>query len=119
MSDLYDGIPVEQLPIEEVNVPDPAHLRRSLRYPSALDIEPEHAVEAIFDPQRLIDRNLASRTGEAVQVVGYSPGMGRILVVLLVPNEHPPLGLWHIATAWPADRRTREHYRANERAEGP
>ncbi|MGH3802509.1 MAG: hypothetical protein ACRDTD_20780 [Pseudonocardiaceae bacterium] len=48
--DLYDGVPVNRLPIDAVDVPDEAHLRRSDRYCGAVDIEPEHAVEAVFDP---------------------------------------------------------------------
>lgn len=108
--DLYDGIPVGRLPIDAVNVPDVAHLRRSVRYHGAMDIEPEHANEAVFHPRRLVARDPKSRTGEAVRVVGYSAGMGRVLVVLLVPDDHPPGGLWHVATAWPADSRTRRVY---------
>jgi hypothetical protein len=30
--DLSDGIPVADLPVTEVDVPEPVHLRRSLRY---------------------------------------------------------------------------------------
>ncbi|MGQ0774369.1 MAG: hypothetical protein ACT4NY_08130 [Pseudonocardiales bacterium] len=110
--DLYDGMPVDRLPFDEVHVPDPVHLRRSLRYPGALDIEPEHAVEAVFDLRRLVGRDPASRTGEAIRVVGYSPSMDRLLVVVLIPDGHPPNGVWHVATAWPADRRTRSVYDA-------
>lgn len=29
--DLYDGLPVDRLPIEAVDVPEPMHLRRSDR----------------------------------------------------------------------------------------
>jgi hypothetical protein len=107
---LYDGLPVDRLPIEAVDVPDEAHLRRSARYRGAVDIEPEHAVEAVLDPRRLVARDPKSRTGEAIRVVGYSAGMGRVLVVLLVPDSHPPGGLWHVATAWPADGSTRQAY---------
>ncbi|OXM70923.1 hypothetical protein [Amycolatopsis vastitatis] len=109
--EIYDGIPLERLPLEEVHVPDPQHLRRSLRYPGALDIESEHAVEAVFDPRRLVGRDPSSRTGESIRVLGHSPGMGRLLVVVLVPDRHPPNGIWHVATAWPADRRARQVYR--------
>ncbi|RSD19955.1 hypothetical protein [Amycolatopsis eburnea] len=80
--EIYDGIPIERLPLEEV-----------------------------FDPRRLIGRDPSSRTGEAVRVVGYSTGMGRLLVVVLVPDRHPPDGIWHVATAWPADKRVRQAYR--------
>jgi hypothetical protein len=108
--DVYDGIPVDRLPIDAVDVPDEVHLRRSARYQGAEDIEPEHAVEAVFDPRRLVARDPKSRTGEAIRVVGYSASMDRVLVVLLVPGSHPPTGLWHVATAWPADGRTRRVY---------
>lgn len=111
---MYDGIPVDRLPIEAVDVPDGAHLRRSVRYSGAVDIEPEYAIEAVFDPHRLVARDPKSRTGEAIRVVGYSAGMDRVLVVLLVPDGHPPGGLWHVATAWPADGRTRAAYGRKE-----
>lgn len=109
-SDLYDGVPVDRLPIDAVDVPVVAHLRRSDRYSGAVDIEPEHAVEAVFDPRRLVARDPKSRTGEAIRVVGYSAGMDRVLVVVLVPDGHPPGGLWHVATAWPAASRMRRVY---------
>lgn len=108
--DLYDGLPVDRLPIDAVDVPDEAHLRRSARYRGAVDIEPEHAVEAVFDPRRLVARDPKSRTGEAIRVVGYSASMDRVLVVVLVPDGHPPGGLWHVATAWPADSGIRRVY---------
>jgi hypothetical protein len=83
-----------------------------------LDIEPEHAIEAVFDPRRLVARDPKSRTGEAIRVVGYSAGMDRVLVVVLVPDHHPPGGLWHIATAWPADsRRMRRIYGGGKESE--
>jgi hypothetical protein len=108
--DLYDGLPVDRLPIDAVDVPDEGHLRRSDRYSGAVDIKPEHAVEAVFDPRRLVARDPKSRTGAAIRVVGYSAGMDRVLVVVLVPDGHPPGGLWHVATAWPADSRMRGVY---------
>lgn len=111
---MYDGLPVERLPIEVVDVPDEAHLRRSDRYRGAVDVEPEHAIEAVFDPCRLVARDSKSRTSEAIRVIGYSAGMDRVLVVVLVPDGHPPGGLWHIATAWPADSRMRRVYGGKE-----
>ncbi|GAA3437296.1 hypothetical protein [Kutzneria kofuensis] len=64
--DLYDGVPLERLPIDVVYVPDPTHLRRSLRYPGAVDIAPEHAVQAALDPRRLVarDRRIANEGGD-------------------------------------------------------
>jgi len=49
--DHYDGIPVVDLPINTIGVPDPAHLRRSARYPAAIDIDPAAAIEAGLDPR--------------------------------------------------------------------
>jgi hypothetical protein len=115
--DLYDGVPVDRLPIDAVDVPDQAHLQRSDRYRGAVDIEPEHAIEAVFDPRRLVARDPKSRTGEAIRVVGYSAGMDRVLVVVLVPDRHPPGGLWHIATAWPADSHMRRIYGGGKESE--
>ncbi|WP_260473755.1 hypothetical protein [Amycolatopsis balhimycina] len=37
--------------------------------------------------------------------------MGRLLVVVLLPDRHPPEGAWLVATAWPADKRVRQVYR--------
>jgi hypothetical protein len=116
--EVYDGLPLERLPIEVIDVPDPEHLRRSARYQGAVDIEAEHAMEAVFDPRRLVARDPVSRTGEAIRVVGYSTGMRRLLVVLMIPDRHPPDGVWHIATAWPANRRTRAVYEAEEDSDG-
>lgn len=82
-----------------MDVPDEAHFQRSARYRGAVDIEPEHAVEAVFDRRRLVARDPKSRTGQAIRVIGHSPRMDRVLVVVLVPDSHPPDGLWHIATA--------------------
>ena len=108
--DLYDGVPIECLSIDVVHVPDPTHLRRSLRYPGALDIAPEHAVQAALDPRRLVARDPGSRTGEAIRIVGRSRGMKRVLIVVVLPEDHPPSGVWRVATAWPADRRSRAIY---------
>jgi hypothetical protein len=112
--DLYDGVPVFDLPITQVDVPDPAHLRRSFRYPNAIDVDPAAAIEAAFDPHGLIARDPKSRTGEAIRIVGYSPSAARLLIVVLLPHEHPPQGLWHVVTAWPAGRRWREAYEADD-----
>jgi hypothetical protein len=59
--DLYDGIPVVELPITAIDVPDPTHLRRSLRYPGEIDIDPAAAIEAALDPRALIARDEEER----------------------------------------------------------
>ena len=110
--ELYDGVPVVELPITEIDVPDPVHLRRSLRYPGEIDIEPAAAIEAALDQRGLIAHDPQSRTGEAVRVVGFSSIAGRLLVVVLLPDGHPPVGLWHLVTAWPAGRGLRAAYDA-------
>lgn len=117
--DRYDGIPVVELPITEVDVPDPTHLRRSLRYPGALDIDPVAAIEASRDVGGLIARDPRSRSGEAVRIIGYSPSSDRLLVVVLIPHDHPPTGLWHVATAWPANTADRDRYSATQEEEQP
>lgn len=115
--DTYDGVPVVELPVTEVDVPDPAHLCRSLRYPGEVDIDPTSAIEAACDERGLVARDPKSRTGEAVRVVGYSPTVGRVLVVVLLPDDHPPTGRWHVVTAWPANRRLRAAYAAADEEE--
>jgi hypothetical protein len=89
-------------------------LRRGEIWTAAIDIPPNAAIEAALDPRALIARDPKSRTGEAIRVVGFSPLGGRVLVVVLLPHEHPPSGWWHVVTAWPADRRLREAYAADD-----
>lgn len=115
--DRYDGIPVVDLPITTIDVPDPVHLRRSTRYPGAIDIDPAAAIEAGLDPRALIARDPRSRTGEAIRVIGYSALADRLLVVVMIPHEHPPSGLWHIATAWPANGIERQLYATGDEEE--
>jgi hypothetical protein len=59
--DLYDGIPVVELPVTDVDVPDPVHLRRSLRHPGELDIEPVAAIPA---GRRIRDAYAAAEEGK-------------------------------------------------------
>jgi hypothetical protein len=110
----YDGVAVAELPIVDIDVPDPIHLRRSLRYPTEPDIDPAWAIEAALDDRALVARDPASRTGEAIRVVGFSPEAARVLVVVLLPEDHPPTGTWHVVTAWPANRRLRAAYATND-----
>jgi len=112
--DLYDGIAVTELPITDVDVSDPTHLRRSLRYQGEVDIDPAAAIEAALDVDGLVARDPQSRTGEAIRVVGFSPKARRLLVVVLLPMGHPPDGRWHVVTAWPAGRSLRAMYAAAE-----
>jgi hypothetical protein len=112
--EMYDGILVVELPIIEVDVPDPTHLRRSARSPGDVDIDPAAAVEAALDPHGLIARDPQSRTGEAIRVIGYSTTAERVLLVVLLPDDHPPTGRWHLVTSWPAGKRLIAAYKAEE-----
>lgn len=85
-AETYDGVPVVELPISDVDVPAPTHLRRSLRHAGEADIDPAWAIEAALDQRALIARDPASRTGEAVRIVGFSPGAARVLVVSCCPD---------------------------------
>lgn len=108
--EVYDGIPVPELTFSEVDVPDASHLQRSRRYSGALDIQPLAAIEAAMDASALVARDPNSATGEAIRTIGYSPTAGRVLVVVLIPDRHPPDGRWHVATAWPANPQQRQIY---------
>jgi hypothetical protein len=50
-------------------------------------------------------------------VIGYSAIAARMLVVVMVPHEQPPTGLWHVATAWPANSTERQLYAASDEEE--
>lgn len=88
------------------------------RFSGAVDSEPWQAIEVVLSPGRLVARDPKSRTGEAIQVVGYSAGMDRVLVVALVPMVIHRGGLWNVATAWPADSRIRRDYLGKGSADG-
>jgi len=72
--EIDDGVPVVELLISDADVPSPTHLRRSLRYTGEADIDPAWAIETALDQRTLIARHPASRTGEAIRVVVFSPG---------------------------------------------
>lgn len=100
----YDGIAFSDLLIDTVTCSDQiAHhiLNRTRRKDSTneVDVEPSWAIEAALSDQRVIDDGRA-RSGLAIRVTGYSPSARRQIAVTLYSEEHPPLGHWHIATAW-------------------
>lgn len=53
-------------------------------------------------------------TREVVNADEYYDG---VPVVVLIPDNHPPSGLWHVATAWPANRDQRRTYTSRDEAE--
>jgi hypothetical protein len=99
----YDGIAVPDLRIDSVvwTAEQAEHIRtRSSRYAGAFDIEPEWATEAALNPSRRFGLDPGSKTGEGIRVVGRSQAAGRVLTMILIPEEHPPEGGWVGVTAW-------------------
>lgn len=74
------------------------HIRtRSLRYPDAVDIEPDWTVEAVNDPDRIVDEpDPLSTHADSVRVVGYSLSAAMVITVVALRD---PDGVLHGATA--------------------
>jgi hypothetical protein len=74
---------------------DGEHIRtRSARYPGAEDIEPGWTLEAAADPDRVVrEPDPRSRVGY-VRLIGYSPGAGFVLTVIIDAQD------WSGVTAW-------------------
>jgi hypothetical protein len=85
-----------------------------MRYPGALDVEPEWATEAALAPRARIGLDPSSKTGEGIRVTGWSAGAGRVLTVILLPAGHPPTGAWLGATSWMTKGRDLRDYREEE-----
>jgi len=81
---------------------------RSTRYSGALDIQPEWTQEVMAD-EHLVELSPypASRVG-ASGFIGYSPGAGRVLVVIAYGDLDGEL---HGMNAWPANGRDLATYR--------
>ena len=115
----FDGIPVGELPIDEVAWSDERakHIRTRAerKGPAEVNIEPLWASEAALDPNRLVRRGTGR---ESVEVLGYSPSARRVLLVWIYTTEHPPGGSWQGGSAIAASRRLRAAYwegRADDR----
>ena len=70
----------------------------------------ERSIWAALDPDALVARDPTSRTREAILVVGNAPNSDHVMVVILLPDDPLPTGLWYVVTAWAADRRRRRTY---------
>lgn len=83
--------------------PEPAeHLAISHRYPDAVDIDLDWTREAVNDVGAVqVDPYWTSRVN-VLAVIGYSPGAGAVLVVLVYRDLDGDL---HGMTAWPASGR--------------
>jgi hypothetical protein len=109
----YDGVPVAELSVEEV---DWTHRGEYIRSRSArkgrqeFDVEPEWADEAVHDSRRALSLDTASKSHETIRVVGWSAGAGRVLTVILLPKDRPVAGAWWGVNAWEASERDRREY---------
>lgn len=84
-------------------------------------IQQRHAIEATWADEAIGDEHSvwltpdpASRSGHAVRVIGYSPGAGAVLTVILLaatadPEERPD-GDWWGSNAWRANERDLRTY---------
>lgn len=108
----FDGLALSELPIEEVIWSDERarHIRtrRDRKGLGEVDLEPEWATEAALDPHRLVARGSGR---SSIQVVGYSPGARRVLLVWIWTKDHPPTGLWHGGSAIAVGRRITSTYK--------
>lgn len=85
------------------------HIRtRSQRYPNGVDIEPAWTVEAIDDPERLVDEpDPQSAHANSVRLVGYSHSAAMLITVVALRDSH---GVLHGASAWRTTGKPRRQY---------
>lgn len=71
----------------------------------------EQANEALADTAAVvIDPDTKSRSGQGARVIGYSPGVGAVLTVILVHREGRPRTWWG-ANGWRANSSDQRTYR--------
>lgn len=75
------------------------HIRtRSARYADAVDIDPAWTVEAVNDPDRLVDEpDPRSAHANGVRIVGYSPTARMVITVVALRDAQ---GVLRGASAW-------------------
>jgi dienelactone hydrolase len=67
---------------------------RSTRYPQATDIEPEWTLQAAADWARVV-RNPDPKSRVAyIRLIGYSPGAGFVLTVIIDPQDFSGVTAW-------------------------
>jgi hypothetical protein len=109
----YDGVPVAELSIEEV---DWTHRGEYIRGRSArkgrpeFDVEPDWANEAVDDGRRVLSLDPASKSHKTIRAVGWSASAGRVLTVILLPKSRPVAGAWWGVNAWEGNERDRREY---------
>jgi hypothetical protein len=103
----WDDYPAEDLWIEDVDWTYRGNYirTRSERRAGDYDVEPEWATQAVMDEHRLVAApDPASKNGQTIRVVGYSGSADRVLVVILLPLDWPPItGHWVGVNAWAAN----------------
>lgn len=73
-------------------------------------LRPSAANEALADEEALLfDPDPKSRSGVSVRVLGFSPSVGAVLVVILVRRDDRP-GAWWGANGWVANSGDRRMY---------
>ncbi|MGH7882433.1 MAG: hypothetical protein ACREN8_05945 [Candidatus Dormibacteraceae bacterium] len=73
------------------------------------DLEPQWATEATLDRKRLV-RDSGSKSGQTIAIIGYSPSIGKILTVILIPKDHPARDAWWGVSAWLANKKDQRAY---------
>src|SRR5947209_6109567 len=73
-----------------------AYIRqRSARYPNAFDVEPDWTLEAAADPHAIVrDPDPRSTSGAASRIIGYSPGAGCVLTVIVRSADGAGVNAW-------------------------
>lgn len=80
---------------------------RSQRRPGDTDIEPAWTNEAWNDPDAIwYEPDPASKSGEAVRVIGYSPTARMVIVIIALPKQDH----WAGMSAWKANRSYQRRY---------
>ncbi len=72
----------------------PTHPQSLSPLSGATDIEPDWTSEAAADPHRVVrDPDPKSRVGY-IRIVGYSPGAGFVLTVIVGPDDSSGVTAW-------------------------
>lgn len=114
----YHGIDPAELIINDVDWSERGQYiqKRSIRRPGDFDVHPEWATEAIFDEERLVAPDPASKNGLGLRVIGYSASADRVLTVILIPKDIETIseGSWWGVNAWASNSTDMRRYYSSE-----